>query len=194
MTYNLDFIHDVSEKMTLSIHLKLFFKIPVEATRLKNMIKYIVILPALLIVCDVLAKDGFSNVFFSTSLNIHRDVYPTSLPHKVNVHENRVTYIVARKGDTYVIISQEFKMGLWQLYRYNDFDQRKDFLSEGDIVYLQPKRKRARIKDAFLVSKPLTLNQIAQIEAISVKSLLKLNKDITSEFQLLKSGSKVTLR
>lgn len=114
-------------------------------------------------------------------------------PHQVSTHANKVRYIVARKGDTYVRIAKEFDMGLWQLYRYNDSDQKKDCLMEGDIVYLQPKRKRSHVHETFNVTNAVTLSQIAQKEAVNIKSLLKLNKDITSEFQLLKSGSKVIL-
>jgi len=114
-------------------------------------------------------------------------------PHKVSVHENKVKYVVARKGDTYVRIAKEFDMGLWQLYRYNDRDPKKDCLLEGDIIYLQPKRKRSKIHETYTVKAGTTLIQISQKEAVSLKSLLKLNKDITSEFQIIKSGSKVTL-
>jgi hypothetical protein len=114
-------------------------------------------------------------------------------PHQVSIHANKVRYIVARKGDTYVRIAKEFDMGLWQLYRYNDSGQKKDCLNEGDIVYLQPKRRRSHVHETFNVTNAVTLCQIAQKEAVNIKSLLKLNKDITSEFQLLKSGSKVIL-
>jgi LysM repeat protein len=114
-------------------------------------------------------------------------------PHQVSIHANKVRYIVARKGDTYVRIAKEFDMGLWQLYRYNDSGQKKDCLIEGDIVYLQPKRSRSHVHETFNVTNAVTLSQIAQKEAVNIKSLLKLNKDITSEFQLLKSGSKVIL-
>lgn len=114
-------------------------------------------------------------------------------PHNVSLHANKVRFVVARKGDTYVRIAKEFDMGLWQLYRYNDSDPKKDYLLEGDIVYLQPKRKRSHVHESYTVSSAITLNNIAQKEAVNVKSLLKLNKDISSEFQVLKSGSKVTL-
>jgi hypothetical protein len=115
-------------------------------------------------------------------------------PHKVEKHANKVNYITARKGDTYVRVAKEFGMGLWQLYKYNDHSLKQDCLKEGEIVYLQPKRKRSKVKNFILVSSPLTLTEISQKEAVSVISLLRLNKDITSEFQLLKSGSKVTLQ
>ena len=114
-------------------------------------------------------------------------------PHQVSIHANKVRYIVARKGDTYVRIAKEFDMGLWQLYRYNDSGQKKVCLIEGDIVYLQPKRRRSHVHETFNVTNAVTLSQIAQKEAVNIKSLLKLNKNITSEFQLLKSGSKVIL-
>jgi hypothetical protein len=83
--------------------------------------------------------------------------------HSVKTHKNKVNYIVARKGDTYYKIAQEFELGMWQLYRYNDFGPKKDLLEEGDIVYIQPKRHRAKEKNAtYTASKSTTLAAISQ--------------------------------
>jgi hypothetical protein len=114
-------------------------------------------------------------------------------PHHISMHTNNVNYIVARKGDTYVRIANEFGIGLWQLYKYNDRVKKQDFLLEGEIIYLQPKRRRSEVHDEITISSPCTLIEISQKEAVSVRSLRKLNKNITSEFQILTSGSKVTL-
>jgi hypothetical protein len=114
--------------------------------------------------------------------------------HVVSVHENKVKFVVARKGDTYFRISKEFDVALWQLYKYNDFGAKKDFLEEGDLVYLQPKRNKSKSKDVLVLKEPATLISISQKEAINIKSLLKMNKDILSENQIISSGKKVILR
>jgi len=87
-----------------------------------------------------------------------------------------VKYIIARKGDTFYKIAKEFNLGLWQLYKYNDFNSTKDLLIEGDIVYIQPKRRRSKNeKNVFQITKATTLRQISQIEAIKLESLLNMN-------------------
>ncbi len=107
-------------------------------------------------------------------------------------HENRVLYIVAKKGDTYYRIAQEFEMGLWQLYAYNDFDDKKDCLKEGDIVYLQPKKAKGR-QDFIVVEKAMSLNEIAQKEAVKVKKLMKRNH-IENPNEIRQVGEKIILR
>lgn len=113
--------------------------------------------------------------------------------HTVMIHENKVKYIVAKKGDTFYRISKEFGLGLWQLYKYNDFGPRKDVLVEGDIVYIQPKRSRSKKNDTVKLTKEMSLRELSQVEAIKLESLIKLNK-ISSGDELLPKGEKVTLR
>jgi len=113
--------------------------------------------------------------------------------HPVKVHSNKVNYIVVRTGDTYPEIAKEFGMGLWQLYKYNDHLSSKDHLSEGDIVYLQPKRKHSRTTKQLVLKESKTVTEISQEEAIKIESLIQMNKNITSDNQVLPKGSIVTL-
>jgi LysM repeat protein len=115
-----------------------------------------------------------------------------NLKHTIMVKENKVKYVVARKGDTYYRISKEFDLGLWQLYKYNDFDQSKDILEEGDIVYIYPKRKWSK-KKFIETSSEITLREFSQLEAISLNKLMKLN-EITNPDEKLVKGEKVILR
>lgn len=112
--------------------------------------------------------------------------------HTVETHDNKVKYIIARKGDTYYRISKEFGLGLWQLYKYNDFGPKKDMLVEGDIIYIQPKRNRAKEEDLKLV-KAMSLREISQLQAVKLESLIKLNNNISAD-KLIEKGEKVTLR
>ncbi len=99
------------------------------------------------------------------------------LSRKVLIHENEVKYIVAKKGDTFFQIAKEFNLGLRQLYRYNDFGLKKDVLVEGDVIYLQPKRKKSKTNNTtFKVEKLTNLTQISQETAIKINSLLKMNE------------------
>lgn len=114
--------------------------------------------------------------------------------HTVKVHRNKIDYIVARKGDTYYKISQEFHIGMWQLYRYNDFGPKKDLLEEGDIVYIEPKRRRAKDKNAtYTATKNTTLVAISQSEGIKLKSLMEMN-NISSADEIVPKGQKILLR
>lgn len=117
----------------------------------------------------------------------------TESKHSVMIHKNKIKYIVARKGDTYYRISKEFGMGLWQLYRYNDFGERKDVLEEGDIIYLQPKRRKSKSNETFSVSDPVSLRSISQIEGIKLESLMDKN-NISSPDELLPKGEKISLK
>jgi LysM repeat protein len=107
-------------------------------------------------------------------------------------HENKVKYIVAQRGDTYYRISKEFGVALWQLYKYNDFGPKKDVLEEGDLVYIQPKRHRSKRK-SITITESITVNELAQIEAVYSTSIMRKN-DIDSPDRLLQKGEKIILR
>lgn len=122
-----------------------------------------------------------------------QDAKQTLASRKVLRHENQVNYIVAKKGDTYYRIAKEFEMGIWQLYRYNDNGSQKDVLVEGEIVYLQPKKRKSKNKNTHVVNKATTLRQISQEEGIKLSSLMDKNA-ITSPDSPLQKGEKIFLR
>jgi hypothetical protein len=113
--------------------------------------------------------------------------------HEVKIHKNNLKYIVAKKGDTYYRISKEFGMGMWQLYKYNDFGDKKDYLVEGDIIYLQAKKRKSKSSKVFEVKEEMNLRMIAQIEGIKVQRLMKMNQ-VNSEDTILAKGSKINLK
>lgn len=108
-------------------------------------------------------------------------------------HSNDINYIVAKKGDTYYRLSKELNISLWQLYKYNEFGDKKDCLEEGDIVYLEPKQRKSFTKNSFTVNEETTLRMISQKEGVKVKKLLKYN-DLTSADEILKKGFIVRLK
>ncbi len=112
--------------------------------------------------------------------------------HTIAKHQNNVNYIIAKKGDTFYRLSKEFGLGLWQLYKYNDFYSQKDILEEGDIVFIQRKRNRSKNKDLKL-TKSMSLREISQEQALRLEALLKYNNSITPDL-ILSKGEKVSLR
>lgn len=126
--------------------------------------------------------------------SILADVNSNSTSHSVQIHSNKVKFIIAKKGDTFYKIAQEFDMGLWQLYRYNDFELRKDMLVEGDIIYLQPKRRKSKTDEKiYKITSETTLRKVSQEKAIKLESLLEYNITLTSD-ETLKKGEIVYLK
>jgi hypothetical protein len=111
---------------------------------------------------------------------------------KVIVHENKVKCIKAKKEDTFYKIANEFGMGIWQLYKYNDFSDSKDFLVEGELIFLQPKRKRGKTKSILLKSDS-SLRAISQEKGIKLKALVKYNKNYAVD-QIISKGETIFLR
>ena len=115
--------------------------------------------------------------------------------HEVTVQGKRTKYVVAKKGDTFYKISQEFGLTLGQLYRYNDFDSQKDFLEEGDMIYLKPKRGGGlfKKKKEITVKEEISLNQFSQQYGVDAKIVARMN-GFTDKNVVLSVGEKVTLR
>ncbi len=112
----------------------------------------------------------------------------------VSMHSNNVEFITVKKGDTFYRISKEFNLSLWQLYRYNDFDAKKDVLIEGDIIYLEPKRRHSKTKLInIVVSTPMSLRQISQKQAIKLKNLMRIN-NIDLPDVIIKKGEIIRLK
>ena len=113
--------------------------------------------------------------------------------HNIQVHSNRVAYVVAKKGDTFYQIAKEFELSLWQLYKYNDYGK-KDNVIPGDIIYLQPKRNKSKKKEKTLVvESKKSLADISQEQCLKLKKLMEYN-DIDHPNSLLAEGTVVNLR
>lgn len=111
--------------------------------------------------------------------------------HKVYEH-NRIDYIIAKEGDTFESITQEFEMLSFELYKYNEVNE-KAKIKEGQIVYLQPKRMKAAVgKDYHIVQEGETMYLISQMYGIKIKSLL--SKNLMNEGDEPKVGQKIWLR
>lgn len=113
--------------------------------------------------------------------------------HVNHTSKNEVKYIVAKKGDTFYKLSKELELTLRQLYKYNE-SKDKDVLKIGDVVYITPKRRKSRKNNPVHVCKEITtLREVAHLEGIKLKSLLKRNNSEKPDEKLPK-GTKVYLR
>ena len=113
--------------------------------------------------------------------------------HQVFVHDNRVRYVVAKRGDTFYQIAKEFDLNINQLYRYNSFAKDKDCLVEGDVVYVMPKRKASIFKkETVSIETPMHVKDISQKYGVSEKTLKRLNG--FAEDSLVSKGEIITLR
>lgn len=115
--------------------------------------------------------------------------------HDLRVNEDKkVKFVVAKKGDTFYKIAEEFGMTLRQLYKYNDFDADKDVLEEGDVIYIQPKKRRSLFKKEEVVAdESMSVNELAQRYAMKAKTLVRLN-GFADEDTAVSQGETVTLR
>jgi hypothetical protein len=93
------------------------------------------------------------------------------------VHEyNGTDYITARQGDTYNSLSEYQNLMPWQLPKYNDA-QGTDSLRQGEVVYLQPKRRKAqRSTEIHRVKEGETMRFISQKYAVKLTRLYVLNR------------------
>lgn len=91
----------------------------------------------------------------------------------VKLH-NHIKYVKVKKGDTYYRITQDFDMNLWQIFKYNDLNE-SDVLKIGDIIYLQPKKNKAKVK-FHTAKKGETMRDISQFYGVKLKKLYKKNR------------------
>ena len=89
---------------------------------------------------------------------------------------NDIVYVVAREGDTFDRIGEEFDISSSRLARYNDLSI--DYsLQPGDVVFLHKKKKRAA-KDniLYVVTGGDSMHSISQKFGIRLKNLYKMNE------------------
>lgn len=95
------------------------------------------------------------------------------LDREILLSDNRIKYIESRPGDTPQKIAKELDMGLWQILKYNDFDKTSK-LESGDVVYLQPKRKKAKL-ERHTIKRGETLWDVSQMYGVKLSRIYKLN-------------------
>lgn len=94
---------------------------------------------------------------------------------------NDVEYIVVKQGDTFDKLCRDLEMFKWEFLRYNELTE-DSVLHEGQILYLQPKHRKAeRGNELHNVLPGETLYSISQLYAIKTKQLRRLNRLETND-------------
>ncbi len=110
----------------------------------------------------------------------------------VMVSDNQIKYISAREGDTIEKIAEELDLSNFLISKYNDEESPARILSEGELIYIQPKRRRHRMKEFHTVKKGETMEQISQNYGVKIKVLYKKNN--LKKGSVLVEGSKLSLK
>ena len=98
--------------------------------------------------------------------------YPTTRQILMN---NRVEYILVEPGDTPESLRNELSLYKNELIKYNNLYKGVK-LVPGQIIYLQPKRKKAaRGNEIHVLEEGQTMYDISQIYGVRLKSLYKMN-------------------
>lgn len=113
-----------------------------------------------------------------------------------NPHEpylaNGLLYVVARDGDTFESLSDEFDISARKLRKYNDLYKGYS-LKRGDIIYLQKKNRRAhKAYKTHIVQSGESMYLISQRYGIRLDRLYKMN-DKTPDYNL-QTGDMLRLR
>lgn len=104
------------------------------------------------------------------------------IKHKLFVTSKKhgLKYIRVTADDDLSYIAKEFNVSKRQLRSWNDL-HKKAVLMEGDIIYLQPKHKKADKKYTTHIVQPgESLHSISQVYGVTVSSLIKRNKLATA--------------
>jgi len=107
------------------------------------------------------------------------------------LRNNNIKFVVVKQGDTFTKLSQELGLEIWQLCKYNDLDKNA-VLKPGQVLYLQPKRKKSHTEQAHTTKPGETLSQISQQYGVKLSALYKYNN--LKPGAQLKTGDVIQLR
>lgn len=107
------------------------------------------------------------------------------------ITDNGVKFVFAKSGDTYQSVADAINLSKWQLLKYNDAKGNRT-LTEGERVYIKPKRNKAKGAEVHTATDGQTLREISQLHAVKLKRLVKYNN--LSEDAQLKAGDQIRLR
>ncbi len=105
---------------------------------------------------------------FSNSLTI--DAYNS---HEV-IKMNRVKAVIARKGDTYEMLAQEFGLNAWELYKFNDQNPGYRPVAN-EVIYIKSKKNKSKNRSTHQVGEGESMHFISQMYGVRLKPLLKRN-------------------
>ena len=109
----------------------------------------------------------------------------------VELFEGRIKFIHGKSGDTYRSLADELEMMPGQLAKYNDAE-REAPIQEGQVIYLQPKRNKAKSAAVHVVVDGETLWSISQHCGVKLAKLAQYNG--LAPDAPLKAGQQVRLQ
>ena len=119
--------------------------------------------------------------------------YPSG---EFKINDTRVIYVT--KGTSYLTIAQQYEIPLARLFEFNDLKQ-QEVTANDQLIFIQRKRKTGE-HEFHTVQTGESVNDIAQLEAIRLESLLEYNnmtasmQPVPGETLYLRSKSTVTPR
>jgi hypothetical protein len=121
---------------------------------------------------DLLVLEGGMGTGTDTSALVADHGYHATREVLVN---NRIEYILVQPGDTPESLRNEMDLYQNELYRYNNL-YKGIRLEPGQIIYLQPKRRKAaRGNEIHVVKEGQTMYDISQIYGVKLKQLYRMN-------------------
>ncbi|MEN8157682.1 MAG: glucosaminidase domain-containing protein [Bacteroidota bacterium] len=138
---------------------------------------------------DVLVLEGGMGMGTDSTTSVTGHGYHTTRTVLMN---NRVEYVLVEPGDTPESLRAELDLYQNELYRYNNL-YKGERLEPGQIIYLQPKRRRAaRGNEIHTVEAGQTMYDISQIYGVKIKHIYRLNLMREGEQPL--EGAEIYLR
>jgi hypothetical protein len=111
---------------------------------------------------------------FSPQPDLSESLKVKPMPNKRSVQLiSEREFVIASPNDTYSSLAKEFQKGAWELPKYNETDKNAK-LQPGQIVYLQPKRRKGWTQYCVVKSGD-TMYSISQKYCIKMRFLYKRN-------------------
>ncbi|HRD53396.1 MAG TPA: glucosaminidase domain-containing protein [Flavobacteriales bacterium] len=92
----------------------------------------------------------------------------------VEVFEGRIKFVRVKQGDTFRKLAQDLDMTHGMLARWNDMDKEAT-LSEGQIIFIQPKRSKAKDAETHMALEGESLWGVSQQYGVKLDRLAKYN-------------------
>lgn len=122
-----------------------------------------------------IVNDNSKIAEISSGSRLKDDTFIIEKENRIKVR-NRIKFVRVRENDTFESLVEEFDLLRWELYRYNELNE-NDELYEGQILYLQPKRKKAAAGNDFHILKEgETIYDVSQLYGIKLKALYRNNR------------------
>ncbi len=104
-----------------------------------------------------------------------------------------VEFIMTKQGDELQQLAKELMMSQRQLRKYNDLGNDKTSFREGEVLYIQPKRRRAADGYRYhVIQQGETLKKVSQLYAVRLDRLFVMNG--LDENSVLQVGQEIRLR